>query len=113
MRDAAGEAVAFATGRRREDLAEDRQLVLSLIKLIEIVGEAAANTSRSLQAETSHIPWSDIIGMRHRLTHGYFSIDLDRVWDTVIEDLTPLRVEVEQLIRRLEDESEAPNPAGE
>ena len=46
-----------------------------------------------------HIPWADIVGMRNRLTHGYFDIDLDRVWDTVLEDLGPLYEELEKIMR--------------
>ena len=47
------------------------------------------------------IPWADIIGMRNRLTHGYFDIDLDRVWDTVLEDLEPLYVALKTLLKNM------------
>lgn len=90
MLDAATEALSFAEGRRREDLAEDRQLALSLIKLIEIIGEAATQLDRSTHEQAPEIAWREIIGMRNRLAHGYFDIDLDLVWDTVQVDLAPL-----------------------
>jgi len=45
-----------------------------------------------------NIPWQDIFGMRNRLTHGYFDIDLDRVWDTVLEDLEPLCASLEKMV---------------
>ena len=90
MRDAAREALAFAEGKQRTDLDNDRQLALAMLKCIEIVGEAAIGVSKQLQAEHPEIPWAAIVSMRHRLVHGYFSIDLDRVWDTVQKNVPDL-----------------------
>ena len=90
MLDAAREAVSFAAGRSRADLDTDRMLVLSLVKCLEIIGEAANTVSASYRDEHSEIPWLDIIGMRHRLIHAYYDVNLDIVWRTVIGDLPPL-----------------------
>ncbi len=90
MLDAAEEAMAFAERRTRADLNTDRQLVLALVKDIEIVGEAAYQLSEQGRQERPEIPWDDIIGMRHRLVHAYFDINLDILWKTVQEDLPPL-----------------------
>lgn len=67
MLDAAREARAFVEGRARQDLDEDRQLALSLVKLIEIIGEAATSLSDQTRREIPDLPWPDMIGMRHRL----------------------------------------------
>ncbi|MCA9500711.1 MAG: DUF86 domain-containing protein, partial [Nitrospira sp.] len=80
------EAVEFVRGRTRFDLNRDRQLVLALVKDIEIIEEAAYG-----------IPWDDMIGMRHRLVHAYFDIDLDILWKTAQEDLPPLIAELERV----------------
>ncbi|MEJ5378212.1 MAG: HepT-like ribonuclease domain-containing protein [bacterium] len=90
MLDAAEEAMGFARGRKRSDLNHDRQLVLALVKDIEIIGEAAHQTSDETRAKLPEIPWDDIIGMRHRLVHAYFDINLDILWQTVQNDLPPL-----------------------
>ena len=90
MVDAAREALSFATGRTRADLDTDRQLVLALVKCIEIVGEAATQTTTATRAAMAEIPWPSIVAMRHRLVHAYFEIDHDRVWDTVYCDPPPL-----------------------
>jgi len=90
MLDAANEALGFARGKTRKDLGSDRQLILSLVKCIEIVGEAAARVSEPTRAKCPEIPWTSIVGMRNRLIHGYYDIDLDRVWDTIKDDLPPL-----------------------
>lgn len=88
--EAAREAVSFARGRGRDDLETDRQLLLSLVKDIEIVGEAASRISGSTRRELDRIPWAWIVAMRNRLVHAYFSINLDIVWKTVREDLPAL-----------------------
>ena len=87
MLDAAREALSFADGRTRDDLDHDRMLVLSLVKAIEIVGEAAYRMTPPGREEMPFLPWGDIIGMRHRLVHAYFDINLDVLWQTVQEDL--------------------------
>lgn len=97
MLEAASEAVSFIQGRSRTELHEDRQLTLSLVKLIEIVGEAATKVSPETQSRHPEIEWRDIVGMRNRLIHGYYDIDLDRVWDTVVDDLPPLIAELRRL----------------
>ncbi|WP_449417037.1 HepT-like ribonuclease domain-containing protein [Phormidium nigroviride] len=98
MLDAAKEAISFAENRTRSDLDTDRMLTLSLVKSLEIIGEAAANITRERQAELPQLPWPQIIGMRNRLIHGYFDIKLDVVWKTLTDDLPPLIAELEKII---------------
>lgn len=90
MLDASNEAVGFARGRGRPDLDSDRMLALSIVRCIEIVGEAASKVSEDGRGRCPGIPWPEIVGMRNRLVHAYFEVDLDRVWDTVVQDLPPL-----------------------
>jgi uncharacterized protein with HEPN domain len=56
---------------------------LALTRCIEVIGEAAARVSGELKASHPEVPWADIIGMRNRLVHAYFEIDLVRVCDTL------------------------------
>ena len=98
MLEAAREAVSFARGRVRGDLDTDRQLVLSLVKDIEIVGEAAAQVTEAVRAQVPDIPWQVIVAMRNRLVHAYFSINLDIVWQTVQQDLPTLISQLEQVV---------------
>ncbi len=90
MLDAGQEAIEFARGHTRADLDGDRMLVLALMKDIEIIGEAAYQVSPTTREQLPAIPWDDIIGMRHRLVHAYFDINLDILWRTVQYDLPPL-----------------------
>jgi len=98
MLDAIKEALAFTIDKSREDLGNNRMLTLAIIKELEITGEAASKLTPEFKAGQPRIPWTDIVGMRNRLTHGYFDIDLDRVWDTVLDDLKPLCEELEKLV---------------
>jgi uncharacterized protein with HEPN domain len=98
MLDAAREAVLFAAERSRSDLDGDRMLVLSLVKAVEIVGEAAYQIEGRTRHALPDIPWADIIGMRHRLVHNYFDINLDVLWQTVKEDLPALIAQIAPLL---------------
>ena len=98
MRDAAREAVAFATGKQREDLDTDRLLMHALVRCIEIVGEAANAIPEVTREVTTEIPWTQIIGMRNRLVHGYFAVDLDVLWQTATLNLPPLIAVLDRLL---------------
>lgn len=98
MLDAAKEAVSFSTGKSRSALDSDRMLVLALVKDIEMIGEAASKVSEETQAVYRDIPWPELIGMRNRLIHAYFDINLDIVWQTVVEDLPLLLSKLEVVL---------------
>ena len=66
--------------------------------MVEIIGEAAAKISPETKSRYPQIPWADIVGMRNRLVHGYFEIDLDRLWDTITDDLPPLVADLEKTL---------------
>ena len=103
MLDAVREAIEFANGRTRSDLNHDRMLVLSLVKDIEIIGEAAFQLSSDTRDQLPDIPWDDIIGTRHRLVHAYFDINLDILWRTVQDDLPALLKVLESCIPTVAD----------
>jgi len=100
MLDHAREAVEMITGKEPEDLGRERMLELSLMRLVEIIGEAAARVSRTGQAKYPDIPWREVTGMRNRLIHGYDSIDLNVLWDTIELDLPPLIVQLEKILQK-------------
>jgi uncharacterized protein with HEPN domain len=81
-----------------DSYADDLKLQLALVKLIEIIGEAASKLSAEMRVSTPQIPWSDITGMRHRRVHDYRDIDLMLVWRTVQEDIPALLAELRPLL---------------
>ncbi|MBM3279882.1 MAG: DUF86 domain-containing protein [Candidatus Handelsmanbacteria bacterium] len=90
MLDRAAEAVEMVKGQCRQDLDADRQLNLSLVRLLEIVGEAAARVSEATQRQCPDIPWPAVVGLRNRLIHGCDSVDFDILWNIPADDLPPL-----------------------
>lgn len=90
MTEAAAKAVAFTSGRTRQDLADDELLRLAITKLVEIVGEAAKQVSPDVRAAYPAVTWRAAARMRDRLTHHYFDINLDVLWQTVTVDLPAL-----------------------
>ncbi len=102
IRDAITEALSFIENRTRNDLDNDRMLSLALVRLIEITGEAANNISDANQLKYYQIPWRQIIGMRNRIVHAYFDVDLEIVWQVITQDFPPLLLEVQKAIQNLE-----------
>ncbi|MGQ9792216.1 MAG: HepT-like ribonuclease domain-containing protein [Anaerolineae bacterium] len=98
MVNAAREAVSFAQGRAREDLDTDRMLVLALVQCLAIIGEAASRITAAFQQQHPQVPWADIIGMRNRLVHAYFDVNLDILWHTIQDDLPPLIAQMEAIL---------------
>lgn len=106
MLDHAREALQMVEARTRTDLDKNRPLELALVRLLEVVGEAATRVPPDLQERYSGVPWRAVIGLRNRLIHGYDSVDLDIVWQIVWqivrEDLAPLIRALEEGPARLE-----------
>lgn len=79
----------------------DRKTQDAVIRNIEIIGEAVKNLSEPLRAESPEFPWKQIAGMRDRLIHHYFGVELDLVWKVVTEDLPILEQKIQQLLERI------------
>ena len=63
---------------------------MALTKAVEVVGEAAGRVSKETQARFGEIPWREAMATRHRLTHGYDSVDHGVLWETLVRDFPPL-----------------------
>jgi uncharacterized protein with HEPN domain len=98
MLDAAREAIFLAHNRSRQDLDTDLSLRRSLVKSIEIIGEAASKVTKDCRNKFPQISWGSIISMRNRLIHMYYDINLNTVWHAVTQDIPPLIAELEKAI---------------
>ncbi|MBI5014087.1 MAG: DUF86 domain-containing protein [Deltaproteobacteria bacterium] len=103
MLDHAREAVQLTAGRAREDLYQDRILSLALVRLLEIVGEAASRVPREECWQHPEIPWPEIVSLRNRLIHGYDEVDLDVLWGVLTQDLPPLVTVLERILADIEN----------
>ncbi|KII30234.1 hypothetical protein NL64_19105 [Pseudomonas fluorescens] len=86
MRQAAGDALVFVEGLSKEDFLDDKRTQQAVIMSLKIIGEAATKLmDRYAEFTTSNpqVPWRSMRGMRNRIAHGYFDINLEVVWETV------------------------------
>ena len=74
-----------------------------VIRQIEIIGEATKRLSIDVRSQNALVPWEDIAGMRDKLIHDYFGVDLDMVWLTAINDLPKLQEEVIGILRQISE----------
>jgi uncharacterized protein with HEPN domain len=98
MLDHAREAVELVRGRSRADLDTDRQLNLALVRLVEVIGEAANRVPDDFRSRHSQVPWRQVVGMRNRIIHGYDVIDFDILWSVLQKDLPPLIEALEKIV---------------
>ena len=99
MLDMARKATDFVAGKSRADLDTDEKLALALVRALEIIGEAANHVSPQVRGGLPAIPWRQAIGMRNRIIHAYYDVDLNIVWETVRDDLPTLIAAVEAALQ--------------
>jgi uncharacterized protein with HEPN domain len=80
MLDPAREAVELTAGHARAEFDDDRTLKLAIVRLLEVLGEAAARVPEGFRSQHSELPWAEVVGLRNRLIHGYYEVDYDVVW---------------------------------
>lgn len=103
MLEAAQTTLRFVEGRERADLETDEMLSFAVTRGLEIIGEASKNISAEWKAAHPEIPWRDIGRARDFYAHGYFMINLDRVWKTATTDLAPLIEQLENILTPEDD----------
>lgn len=99
---AAEKAIEFVEGMSLNDLEDDDRTEYAVIKALEIVGEASRRVPTSFRDPHPQIPWKEMSGMRDKLVHGYFGVNLEVVWKTIHEDLPPLISTLRALIKELQ-----------
>jgi len=83
--------------------ARDRKTVNAVVRSLEVLGEAAKRIPDIVRAQAPAVPWKYMAGMRDKLIHEYFGVDLGIVWVVVKNELPPLRSEIERLVTKLDE----------
>jgi uncharacterized protein with HEPN domain len=91
---------AIVHGQTREAFDADEVRQLALLHLIQVLGEAASRTAAAYRDAHPELPWTQMIGMRNRIVHGYDDVDPDIVWRVATEDVEPVLAVLERMVAR-------------
>ncbi|HWR26481.1 MAG TPA: DUF86 domain-containing protein [candidate division Zixibacteria bacterium] len=96
--DSINQIEEYVEGMGFEDFVSSKLVQDGVVRQLEIIGEATKHLSPELREKYPKIPWEDIAGMRDKLIHHYFGVDLEVVWDTVEKDLPALKKNVKKIL---------------
>lgn len=91
---------SFVRGVERQSFESDEIRQLAVLHLIQVLGEAASRVSAALRAAHPELPWTEMVGMRNRIVHGYDHVDPDIVWRVATADVEPVLAALERLVER-------------
>ena len=100
MQQAAADAMAFTEGMSQDDFLADKRTQQAVIMSLIVLGEAATKVMDrypDFANQHAQVPWRNMRGMRNRIAHGYFDINLGLVWDTVQTALPPLVIALREM----------------
>jgi len=88
----------FTKGVTKNKFLKDEKLQDAVVRRIEVIGEAVKNIPSIFRTKYPNIPWSNIAGMRDKLMHHYFGINLETIWNVVKENLPDLKKKILEII---------------
>lgn len=98
---AMGDVMKFVENVEYDDFVNEKRDSYAVIRAIEIIGEAVKKIPNSIRKKYSEIPWKEMAGMRDKLIHEYFGVNLKKVWNTVKKDIPNLKPLFEKILKDL------------
>ncbi len=99
IQEAVRRITAYTVGITYEGFLADTKTHDAVIRNLEIIGEATKNLSVELRAKYPGLPWKGMAGVRDRLIHHYFGVNLDIVWQIIATELPGVAAQIEEIIR--------------
>jgi len=93
---------SFTSGMSFAQFTSDKKTINAVIRSLEIIGEAVKKIPSSIRSRHPELPWAEVAGMRDKLIHEYFGVDLEIVWETLQSDLGPFEVVVQKALDGLD-----------
>lgn len=84
-----------------KEFSKDEKTIDSVVRNLEIVGEAARNIPKEISQKNPDVPWEKMVSMRNKVLHEYFGVDEDILWKTITEDLPKLKKQLQSLAKAL------------
>ena len=103
MLDAIQQIGSYTTGMDDDSFSKDRKTQDAVVRNLEIIGEAAGRLPDPFREEHSDIPWALVRGLRNRIVHAYFGVDLQLIWEVIRDDLPTLRSQLSRLLTEATD----------
>lgn len=94
-------AEKFVKGFTLKDFKKDEKTIFAVIRALEIIGEAVGKIPNSIKKQRKEIPWKHMSGMRNKLIHEYFGVNIKVVWKTVKEDMPVLKDKMSEMLDEL------------
>ena len=102
---AVNNAREFTKGMTFNQFKKDQKTISAVTRELEIIGEATKRVPSSIRKKYSTVPWRDMAGMRDKLIHFYFGVDLEIVWKTVNERIVKLEPLLKEVLRDIRDDN--------
>ena len=99
--DSIGDIETFIKGMTFDEFACDKKTKNAVIRSIEVIGEATKKIPQSITKKHPTVPWKKMAGMRDKLIHEYFGIDISILWKVATEEIPPLKAEIQQILKTL------------
>ena len=100
--DGVNDAESFVEGMTFVQFERDRKTLNAVVRSLEIIGEAAKNIPLTLREKYGEVPWKKMTGMRDKVIHAYFGVNTKTLWNTVKNDLPPLKQLVQKMLTDIE-----------